>query len=525
MNTRAHKTASWSRKLALVGATAVSLLLLPALAAAAAQPVLPPVIPGAPGMPGWASAPFKPASDLGILRATPDRGAAGTKFTLSGSGLPASKEVSIVWATTNVTWILDARPDSVDYIGRKGEAVNVVLAKRTTDASGAFSLELRAPRDFGGAPHDLYAVIDGVQYAKGGFFIERKITLSPSSGPIGTPITVKITGLGASLYGSSGNIYYDGRYAGVITGVWNRGEAEVQIRAAGPVGKHTILVGGGMQFNYLNIQQSPVPWATTALFPFTVTKDAGPPPARVDWPLSIKPTIEAKTTLAAATPVGGAGTATVQLSVTSGAVLSKVDVSATGLNANEPVEVVWATVVGNRVNCTGTCWAFSSIPLGKATAAADGSVKSTFTVPDGLGGWHAVQLLQGGKVKAQMPYFVKRSVVSVPKTVKAGTVFEVHLKGVGWTQLDNTVAVTYDNGYVGYGCGFNSDGDVVLKLVASGGPGTHLIDIYPLLYTYQPAYPYPPHAVVPFLSFARDFPALALGYELPAFRLAITVVE
>ena len=193
MNTRAHKTASWSRKLALVGATAVSLLLLPALAVAAAQPVLPPVIPGAPGMPGWAAAPFKPASDLGILRATPDRGPAGTKFTLSGSGLPANKEVSIVWATTNVTWILDARPDSVDYIGRKGEAVNVVLAKRTTDAGGAFSLELRAPRDFGGAPHDLYAVIDGVQYAKGGFFIERKITLSPRSGPIGTPITVKIT--------------------------------------------------------------------------------------------------------------------------------------------------------------------------------------------------------------------------------------------------------------------------------------------------------------------------------------------
>ncbi len=60
--------------------------------------------------------------------------------------------------------------------------------------------------------------------------------------------------------------------------------------------------------------------------------------------------------------------------------------------------------------------------------------------------------------------------------------FNVHLKGVGWTQLDNTIAVTYDNRYVGYGCGFNSNGDVVLNLVATGGPGTHLIDIYPLLY-------------------------------------------
>ena len=55
------------------------------------------------------------------------------------------------------------------------------------------------------------------------------------------------------------------------------------------------------------------------------------------------------------------------------------------------------------------------------------------------------------------------------------------------------------------------------------GPGTHLIDIYPLLYPYQPAYAYPPHAAVPFLSFARDYPGLALGYRLPAFRLAVKV--
>jgi hypothetical protein len=30
---------------------------------------------------------------------------------------------------------------------------------------------------------------------------------------------------------------------------------------------------------------------------------------------------------------------------------------------------------------------------------------------------------------------------------------------------------------------------------------------------------------VPFLSFARDYPGLALGYQLPAFRLAIKVVS
>ena len=73
-------------------------------------------------------------------------------------------------------------------------------------------------------------------------------------------------------------------------------------------------------------------------------------------------------------------------------------------------------------------------------------------VPDGLGGWHVIQLLQNGAIKAQVPYFVKRSLVgkSVSSlTLKAGQPFTIHLKGVGWTQLDNTIAVDYDNSYIG----------------------------------------------------------------------------
>jgi hypothetical protein len=101
----------------------------------------------------------------------------------------------------------------------------------------------------------------------------------------------------------------------------------------------------------------------------------------------------------------------------------------------------------------------------------------------------------------------------------------VRLKGVGWTQLDNTIAVTYDNSYMGYACGFNSNGDTQIQLFATGKPGTHLIDLYPLLYTQQPAYAYPQLGMVPLLSFAQDAPGLAAGYQLGAFRLAIKVVK
>ena len=524
MSSRALETASWRRKLALAGATAVgALLLFPAVSVADPKPITPPAIPGAPALPGPVAAPAQAAQTMGLLYASPDTGSAGAKFAVKGGGLPAGKSVSIVWSTANVTWILDARPDSVDYLGRGSTPVNVVLGKTTTDAKGAFSLDLTVPRDFGGI-HDLYAVVDGVQRLKGGFLVDRTVAITPAKGPLGTPITIKITGLGSSLYGSSANVYYDSHYGGVFTGNWSRGEATVQIRAAGPVGVHTIVIAGGMQFNYLNYQQSPIPWATGGLFTFTVTKDAGAPKPRIDWPMSVAPTADARTTLAAA-DLANTGAATVRLSSSSGQVLSKFDVTASGLTPGAPVDLEWSTVVGNRVNCTGTCWGFQSIPLGNAQASADGSMTASVQAPDGLGGWHVIQLIQNGKVQAQVPYYVKRSLVSYPRTVKLGHAFQVHLRGVGWTQLDNTLAVDYDNSYVGYACGFNSAGDVVLNLVATGGTGTHLIDMYPLLYTYQPAYPYPPHGMVPFLSFARDAPGLALGYQLPAIRIAIRVVR
>jgi hypothetical protein len=516
------------RTIALVAAGAVALLAASgsngqARTSAAPQAVVAPSIPGVAGLPGPIAPTATTAANLGLLGAAPDTGIPGTRFTLSGNGLPAGKSVAIEWVTANVTWQLDVRPDSVDYLGQLATPVTVVLASSTTDANGAFSVPIAVPRDFGGI-HDIYAVVDGVKVAKGGFLVGRTLKISPTRGPVGTPVTISIGGLGSTLYGGSAGIFYDGHYTGVATGKWTRGEATVMIRAAGPVGRHTIVVGTGMQFNYLNIKQSPIPWATGGMATFDVTKDAGPPKAGVNWPLGVTPTVDAKTTMSS---VDGAasGTARASLSTSYGPPLSKIAVTAAGLTPSSQVDLAFSTVVGNRVNCTGTCWSFVSIPLGTATAAADGSVRTNVTVPDGLGGWHAIQVSQGGKVVAQVPFNVTRTLVSIPKTVKEGHPFQIHLKGVGWTQLDNTVAVDYDNSYVGYGCGFNSNGDVVLDMVATGGPGTHLIDIYPLLYTYQPAYAYPPHGAVPFLNFARDFPGLALGYKLPAFRLAIKVVD
>jgi hypothetical protein len=509
-----------------VAALAVGLL-LPAQASADPTVLTPPAISGVAVLPGPIVASSPSAPTMEILAASPNIGVPGTPYTLSGTDLAANKDVSIVWKTANVTWVVDARPDSVDYLGRSASKFGVEIATTKTDANGAFSINLIAPKDFGGI-HDIYAVIDGVQVSKGGFLVARSAKMWPHKGPIGTMITVTYSGLGFSLYEGGGSLQYDNHYVGALTANWTRGVAKVHIRASGGVGKHFITVTDAISFDYLNVQQSPIPWATGHKFMFRVTKDRLVAPApRIDWPANVTPTMDAPTTMIP-DAVSPGSTATAQLSSTTGPVLSSTTVTASGLEPSTPVNLVWSTVVGNRVNCTGACWSFVSVPLATVPSGADGSLNTPVSVPDGLGGWHVIQLMQGGNVMAQVPYFVKRSVVGNGVSalkLKAGQDFTVHLKGLGWTQLDNTIAVDYDNSYIGYGCGFNSNGDVVMNLVATGRPGTHLIDMYPLLYTQQPSYINTPYGMVPMLTYARDVPGLALGYQLPAIRLAIEIVK
>ena len=189
--------------------------------------------------------------------------------------------------------------------------------------------------------------------------------------------------------------------------------------------------------------------------------------------------------------------------------------------------LVWSTVVGNRVNCTSTCWAFVSQPLGirhpfrRIARRQDHGPRRPWRLA-------RVQLVQNGKVVAQVPFYVMASIVGAgvsSLTVKEGQPFTIHLKGIGWTQLDNTVGVDYDNSYMGYGCGFNSNGDVLLNLVATGGVGTHLIDLYPMLYSLSPSFANTPYGMVPMLTYAQDNPGWHSATTCRRCRFAINVVK
>ena len=503
--------------------------LLPAAADTPAVPTpvaLPaPAIPGVAPLPGAIAPAATPSTTMGVLTVSPETGVSGTPMTISGTGLAKNAELTLTWSSANVTWMIDSSPTTVDYRGRQSTPVAVVLKTVQTDANGAFTVTVKAPNDWGGI-HDIYADAGNTEVAHGGFLVARSFSISPKSGPIGTPITITYRGLGSSLYESGASLLYDNHYVGEMMANWTRGTARAVIRASGPVGRHTIQIGNAINYMYLNVPQSPMPWTKPFHATFTVTRDDGPPKAALDWPVNVAPTVSERTTLQA---LGDPASDNVhmQISSASGAVLTSVPVTASGLVSNAPVSLVWSTVVGNRVNCTGVCWDTVSVPLGQVTPSG-GSLSTKITVPDGLGGWHVIQMVQNGTTVAQMPFFVKQSIVGKGVSavvVKEGHSFTVHMKGIGWTQLDNVRGVDYDNSYVGYGCGFNSQGDVVFHLRATGGPGTHLIDFYPMLYTLSPSFANAPYGMVPVLTYAKDLPGLALGYQLPAARLAITVVK
>ena len=510
---------------------------------------------GVPALPftGTTSEAFTLPEPSANLNITPQQGYIGESFSIEGKGLAANTELTLVWGTNNATWVADVLPNSVNYMGVKFTKVNIVMGKVTTDANGAFTFTTKVPSDFGGV-HDIYAITNASSVAHGGYQISRKVTISPKSGPIGTPITVTYSGLGASLYTAGGSVLWDNNFAGEMQALWTRGTATAVIRASGSVGNHVLQVQDGIGITYLNIIQSPVPFANGGSATFKITKDAGAPAAYIVFPKKTTPTVSLRTTL---TTIGldPASSAVATLSKVDGPVGTKTTVNVKGMVTTGVHTLVWSTVVGSRVNCpTSTCWIYNGIPLGTVDVTSADFSKEV-EIPDNLGGWHVIQIKKGDVVEAQVPFYVQESIFNyvdkkgkvlsagiakadptpIPESrngsgiptnkFKVGEEFTIAMKGVGWTQLDNTLAVTYDNSYIGYGCGFNSNGYMVIHLKATGAPGTHIIDLHPLMYTNQPSFAGTPYGMLPILTADRDFAGLALGYQLPSVHFAITVTK
>jgi hypothetical protein len=548
--------------IAVAIAAILPIAMMSAASGADTNPVIPINLVAPVGIPDVAPLPFTAEKSAAFaipavmsnVAVTPQQGVVGEALTIAGSGLAANTDYTLTWGTSEGTWVTDIQPNSINYLGVKYSKFNVNIGAIKTDASGSFSFKGKVPSDFGGV-HDIYLVKEGVAVAHGGFQLTRTVSITPKSGPIGTPVTVTYTGMGASLYTAGAAVHWDNGYAGEMQALWTRGTAKVVVRASGELGEHFVVVKDAITFQYLNILQSPVPFANGGVAKFTITKGTPSTKPYLVLPKNYVPTVSQRTTLSDA-GLDPNTKAVATLSTDRGPVLTKTTFNATGLTSTGTHQLVWASVVGNRVNCTGTCWAYNSIPL--ATVDVTGStISQAITIPDHLGGWHVIQLKQGDKIQAQTSFYVQESMVKfldkngkvvtegiakadnsgsaaaiakggagIPTyKFKAGETITISMRGIGWTQLDNTRAVTYDNNYIGYGCGFNSNGFMVIHITATGKPGFHTIDLRPLLYTQQPSFANTPYGMVPILSSDRDFAGLALGYQLPTVHFMIEVVK
>src|SRR5262249_54474511 len=82
----------------------------------------------------------------------------------------------------------------------------------------------------------------------------------PESGPVGTPITVEVKGVGWRHLQNSYTLLYDNNFTGWISTVTTGGSATFTIPATGKPGLHVLeLLHADFTFAYRNMQQPPEP--------------------------------------------------------------------------------------------------------------------------------------------------------------------------------------------------------------------------------------------------------------------------
>jgi hypothetical protein len=427
----------------------------------------------------------------------------GSEIDATAEGLPSGRRVDVLWETVDGGWVVE---DGYRFRGKRFTDSTKLLGRAQVAADGRFAFRFTVPEDFGGV-HSVIVSDGGTPLAQGGVEVTQTFELHPTEGPIGTIVELRVTGFGWRTMESTWVVNWDNREVGYVSATDTRGTAVARFRAAGPAGPHEIKVYTGyMGQSYLNHEQAPNAYLPRPRFVFHVT------PGTVAAGGYVEPYQRQKVP-AAETTIAGAD---LKLTPSQGPVGTRASLKGNGFPASASVALVWGTQAGSRVSGNG--FAPKERVLATKTIAADGRLDVPLVIPDDLGGMHTLTIKAGDKTLARSFFAIETSIVSIsPTSGPPGTPVTIHLKGVGWTDVDNIYIATYDNAYMGYACGFNSQGDVVINFSAAGSPGTHVIDFYPGIYQGpekdQQLYR------LPQLTYADDHP----GNKIPALRFAFDV--
>lgn len=413
--------------------------------------------------------------------------------------------VDINWGTVTGGWVVQ---NYYQFRGKKYSETTSKLGEFPVDANGKLDATFKITEDYGGV-HDITATIDGKPVGHNGIEVTQTFELTPTSGPVGTPLELKVKGLGWRTMESTWVVNWDNHNVGWVSAVGTRGSAVARFRAAGPIGDHIVKIYTGYQGqSYLNYEQSPVAHLPRPQFTFKTTsgeviRESYAEPYQ-HQPI---PATELKLTGEKLT-----------ITPTQGPVGSHAVLRGEGFPKNTSIQLMWQTYVGSRVSGLG--FEPQEKSIGQIPVGSDGRFQWGVTIPEDLGGLHGVALRYGDNVVGRAFFVIQTSIVSItPKSGPVGTPVTIHLKGVGWTEYDNIYTATYDNAYMGYVCGFNSQGDVVFHFAATGEPGPHIIDMYPGIYQGPASEPQQLYRT-PQLTYADDHP----GDKIPALHFTFEVM-
>ena len=455
--------------------------------------------------PAPAASPAAPEAPSPALTLTYKSPTVGTEVVAKATGLPAGKTVDLTWGTVTGGWVVE---NYYKFLGKKYAESTISLGTFTVDSNGTLDARFSIPEDYGGV-HEVVALVDGKPVAQNGIEVTQSFELSPAAGPVGTPIELRVKGLGWRTMESTWVVNWDNNLVGFVSAAGTKGSAVARFRAAGPSGDHVVRILTGYQGQgYLNYEQSPVAHLPRPQFTFKTTPGPAPSLTAYAEPYQRQPVPKTEVNVK---------DATLALDRTQGPVGTRVLLRGGGFPANTSLQLAWQTYVGSRVSGNG--FEPQEQEFGSVKVGSDGRIESPLTIPDDLGGLHGLALRDGEKILGRAFFVIETSIVSISATSgPVGTPISIHLKGVGWTEYDNIYVATYDNAYMGYACGFNSQGDVVINFHATGTPGVHIIDLYPGIYQGPPTETQLLYRQ-PQLTYADDHP----GNKIPALRFMFEV--
>ena len=195
---------------------------------------------------------------------------------------------------------------------------------------------------------------------------------------------------------------WDNNEVGWISAADTHGNAVARIRAAGPAGDHTIKIYTGyMGQSYLNFEQAPTAYLPRPEFVFQTRRRPVRPSFAESYP-------------AANTPVGKRHRCKLGCNTYARSGSTKARLQGSGLPAGQSLALVWETWSGSRVTSAG--YASTENTLDKIRWTPDGNLDAAVTIPDDLGGLHALVLMNGDKELARTYFVVETSIVSISPT-------------------------------------------------------------------------------------------------------------